>query len=554
MEVMSLIATHAACLGPALSYGVECEATESRRNEGLQNCNCAVINPVNVSKHEAFPGKFVFLQFSEEGRYVDARRMGKKKVTFLSNVIELKNRRRRRKAMVAGGNGIRDWQIGELRTVIYSPLCCKQINLGSYLDHDSGAPYSLGGVNLPCPPSRQLGVVRQELKKHSMAKFSYFADRNTIENSCENLPDLGNRQRIHENLLSMSRGLCETSMEVGKALLFLFGSTVLFFSVGAGLPKLALAQQSTFTPPSPPSDVSQAQATTTEIGYVSIDKQDISKQAIERETSKTSVDSAEDAFNADPRSQPKDKEALLEEFVESNPSNINAHRTLLHLYMRKGEVQSAVGVLDKLVTLQPDNLEWKYLKAQAYDFSGDVKAAREAFEELSKLQPLSARILQGLAVCMQKTGENPSAIIEMLNNAVRKAIAEKKTKEARNLRMLLGQILTLQGNLGDALKQYKQMEKEDSKDFRPYLCQGLVYSILGKTEEAENYFRRYHELCPSNFPNRGYLDELMLKAKTEARKFQEHQRKERESESRGLRSNKPMKQPEPDNHEISGKQ
>lgn len=53
--------------------------------------------------------------------------------------------------------------------------------------------------------------------------------------------------------------------------------------------------------------------------------------------------------------------------------------------------------------------------------------------------------MQGLAIVMSKAGEG-TEMLEMLRRAVQTAIEAGKTKEAKNLRMLLGQMYTLQAS------------------------------------------------------------------------------------------------------------
>lgn len=96
-----------------------------------------------------------------------------------------------------------------------------------------------------------------------------------------------------------------------------------------------------------------------------------------------------------------------------------------------------------------------------------------------------------------------------------------------------------QGNLQEALAQYQELEREDPTDFRPYLCQGLVYTLLDQKAEAERAFRKYRRRCPKSFPERGYLDDLMIGAKTEARKIQVGER----LQPKGKKKSKPLKQP-----------
>lgn len=69
--------------------------------------------------------------------------------------------------------------------------------------------------------------------------------------------------------------------------------------------------------------------------------------------------------------------------------------------------------------------------------------------------------------------------------------------------------------------------------------QGLVYTLLDQKAEAERAFLKYRRRCPKSFPERGYLDDLMIGAKTEARKIQVGER----MQPKGKKKSKPLKQP-----------
>lgn len=47
--------------------------------------------------------------------------------------------------------------------------------------------------------------------------------------------------------------------------------------------------------------------------------------------------------------------------------------------------------------------------------------------------------------------------------------------------------------------------------------QGIVYSLLDKKKEANEQFEIYRSLVPEEFPQRGFLDDVVLAAKTETR-------------------------------------
>ncbi|KAL6518514.1 hypothetical protein OROGR_019016 [Orobanche gracilis] len=56
------------------------------------------------------------------------------------------------------------------------------------------------------------------------------------------------------------------------------------------------------------------------------------------------------------------------------------------------------------------------------------------------------------------------------------------------------------GNLEEALEKFQQLIEENPRDFRPYLCKGIVYSLLEKRKEAEESFEIYRSLVPGEFP------------------------------------------------------
>jgi hypothetical protein len=60
---------------------------------------------------------------------------------------------------------------------------------------------------------------------------------------------------------------------------------------------------------------------------------------------------------------------------------------------------------------------------------------------------------------------------------------------------------------------------------------------------AEKYFRQYRKLCPKDFQQRGFLDELMLKAKSESVQLKKRINEEKELKRKGQKVPKLMRQP-----------
>lgn len=59
------------------------------------------------------------------------------------------------------------------------------------------------------------------------------------------------------------------------------------------------------------------------------------------------------------------------------------------------------------------------------------------------------------------------------------------------------------------------------------LSQGIIYSLLDKKKEADEQFELYHNLIPEEYPQRSFIDDVILAAKTES---QEQLRKDFDSQ------------------------
>lgn len=208
-----------------------------------------------------------------------------------------------------------------------------------------------------------------------------------------------------------------------------------------------------------------------------------------------------------------DSESLYLKVLEEDPRNVEALKVVLYGKMKKGAMKEAVEYVERLIEIQPDEVEWRLLQALCYETMGHLSEAKKLFKEVLKRWPLSLRALHGLAMVMHKNHEGP-AVFDMLNKALEIAHQEKRVSEERNIRILIAQMHVVKGELGEGLKDFQVLIDENPRDFRPYLCKGIIYSLLAKKQEAEECFEIYHSLVPEEFPQRGFLDDVVLTAKT----------------------------------------
>ena len=100
-----------------------------------------------------------------------------------------------------------------------------------------------------------------------------------------------------------------------------------------------------------------------------------------------------------------------------------------------------------------------------------------------------------------------------IKNAMEKCKKEKNKSDVRDFTLLIAQIRVMEGRHSEALKVYEELVKEEPKDFRPYLCQGIIYTLLRKKDEAEKQFDKFRRLVPRNHPYREYFVDNMVATK-----------------------------------------
>ncbi|KAK4754189.1 hypothetical protein SAY87_002293 [Trapa incisa] len=216
---------------------------------------------------------------------------------------------------------------------------------------------------------------------------------------------------------------------------------------------------------------------------------------------------------AAPTLETSEREELFEKLLEDDSANVEALKVVLYGKMRRGKTEEAVKYVDKLIDADPFEVEWRLLRALCYETMGQLSTAKKLFRDILEERPLLLRALHGLAMVMHKNNEG-SAVFEMLYKALELARRQNRVTEERNIKILIAQMHVVKGDLDGSLKKFQDLIHDDPRDFRPYLCQGIVYSLLDKKDEAQEQFETYQSLVPEEFPQRGFLDDVVLAAKS----------------------------------------
>ncbi|KAM0944788.1 putative tetratricopeptide-like helical domain superfamily [Dioscorea sansibarensis] len=212
---------------------------------------------------------------------------------------------------------------------------------------------------------------------------------------------------------------------------------------------------------------------------------------------------------------------MYERILDSNPRETDALKVVLYGKMKKGlpGAREVVECVERLIQVEPEELEWRLLQALAYDSIGELEKSKMLFRSILVKRPLLVRALHGLALAMYQNDEAPAAF-EMLNQALKLADSEDQVTAKRNIKLLIAELHVLKGEMEMALKELKDLVNEDPRDFRPYLYQGIIYSKMGKTKEADGQFEIYYSLVYDEFPQKRFIDSVIRDAKSEAERSQ----------------------------------
>lgn len=214
----------------------------------------------------------------------------------------------------------------------------------------------------------------------------------------------------------------------------------------------------------------------------------------------------------------EEKERKLDEFLTRSPADLETLRSLMEVKIKLGKLPEAIEVINRMIQLEPEESEWKMLKAQIHSFSGEQELAKNEFEDILKKDPFRVEAYHGLVMAYSDSGQELKGLEKRIIEAMEKCKKEKHSKDLRDFKLLIAQVRLIEDEHSEALKIYQELVKEEPKDFRPYLCMGIIYTLLKKKDEAEKYFEKFKNLVPRNHPYRQYFDENVFATKLFAAK------------------------------------
>jgi tetratricopeptide (TPR) repeat protein len=259
-----------------------------------------------------------------------------------------------------------------------------------------------------------------------------------------------------------------------------------------------------------------------------------------------------------------DAESLTRNLLKTSPDDVDAHRLLGRIYLRQlGESQNgvsstsssgnaldlAIAEFEKIVALQPRNVEDRMVLGQLYTVKHEPDKAAAEFKTAQAIEPDSEDVVLNLARVYAENGNLQQAVsvITAVPEGSRTAKMEftlgaaydqmKDTKDAiaayqraadlepEDLQTLdaLAQALLTDDQLDAALKQYEQLAEADPENGEALVHIAEIQRRQGKYEDALTTIHKAVKLDPNSLEagfNEGMLQDVLGKFDDAAQTYQ----------------------------------
>lgn len=215
----------------------------------------------------------------------------------------------------------------------------------------------------------------------------------------------------------------------------------------------------------------------------------------------------------------EERERVLEEYLEKYPDDVKALRVLMGDRIKRDDIRGAIDLVNRLIEIEKDELEWLVLRANLYVMLDEYGVAMEGYVQVLQKEPFRMQAFNGMIVAAKRMdnetegGDELGKVMRRIEEAMERCRREKRMGMLRDFKLLIAQFRVIEVKYEEALKIYSELAKEEPRDFRPHLCQGMLYTLWGKKNEAKKSYEKYRRLMPRTHPYAKYYDESMTATK-----------------------------------------
>lgn len=167
------------------------------------------------------------------------------------------------------------------------------------------------------------------------------------------------------------------------------------------------------------------------------------------------------------------------------------------VYIDKGDFDSALKEIDKLIETNPEELRLYGMKAEIFQQVGREDEARQLYEEMLNMEPDNGLVLLSLHDIAKKNGKDSEA-----NEYLRRAFGSSELSIDVKVNILLNYLNSpdFNKNRDYILSLTREMEKAHPDEAKSYAVQGDIYYNLSQLDSARVKFRKAVAIDPNRPP------------------------------------------------------
>lgn len=177
-----------------------------------------------------------------------------------------------------------------------------------------------------------------------------------------------------------------------------------------------------------------------------------------------------------------------------------------HIFLEKGDLNSAVGVLEEGANRFPNSFTLHFLLGELYGSMGKSNLALLHLNRALELNPKDERVYQRLI----------GFYMERSNYDAANALLEKWQKAAphsRSLYLTWAKVYMVMGLYSQALEKLQRAQKENPKNPDILKYMGQLYQLKGEPEKAIEAYKRLLSISPGSIEVLDQLGRLYIKEK-----------------------------------------
>ena len=187
--------------------------------------------------------------------------------------------------------------------------------------------------------------------------------------------------------------------------------------------------------------------------------------------------------------------------LEREPENQFALKSLLDTRIKLFSlgirpVQALIEPLERLVQLNPTNIDYQLSLAQTYQQSDQPTIAAETYRKILVIQPSNTSALQGYVTLLlqEKQPETARTLLETVLNSP----SQPANIDRIAINLLLSQVYLSEQEYDQALDRIDQQLQAAPQDYRPLRAKAIVLRHQGQTEAAADLLQQAIDLAPAS--------------------------------------------------------